>query len=1392
MNDDELSLKIQIEANDKVSSEVVKIQKELEKLLSGTKQTRDGIENFSQKSVKSLKKIENSMKEITKISGIALATIGVGATIAIKKFSDFESSVLNVMTVSKNSFNDIGNMATKLSIKYGEEINSILNANYNLVSSMGDINEKELILDKTLQLSKAGRASYAGTLSLTTKILNSYGLSANEVNRVTDILIQTQNKGVTTIGELESQLGRVIPTAANYKVSLEEIASIYATLTSKGQSTEQATTSLDSLLNELGNSSSRVAKEFLKLSGKSFSDFIKNGGTVSEVVQLIGENSLKTGATVESLFKSIESKKSMSTLFNNMDTWKEKIKDINNSNGQLEDSYKTIENSAKQSFSQLKEQANAVAIKFGEALIPSVKELLSYLQKLKWDEIFSQKNIDNSVSIGKSIVTISTGIIALNVGVKTLSNLITAKAFLNSLRLLMMANPAVTGAMAVAGGIYNLNALDKNNSNDLKKIKEENKENENRKSLLKAIQDDLNKGIINPGMLDVVDGFERLEILLKKGDIQSALKEIDYELNKKTNLSSISKNNDEAIQEHLLLLKAQNEFSNKSFGTSSSNDISILKREIEEMYTGLPSIWEALKIDDISILKEKLEIVKSLIKSSLEKGTNEDEPESFKNLLNEQDSLIMNIKLKTEEGEFQSYKKNIELELEKLLKISNFLGLTEDEELEEKVRTYTKNLTEMIEKGFDETKPELFAKLKLELETIQKQQDKNYDNKTQKGLLESNIKKAQEELAKEIDEQADAYIKTINEINNFGNSLYQVGQSLENDFIKSLSAVINSLGSMGNALVGADGKSGILGSVGGMANSGATIAGKGSAIGGAISTAMPYVGLATATLGLLGSFGKKDKSAEIKAKNQEQMKQFEQNTNALMELQKSIEKNTGTIRNLSNQLIKNVSKNPTLNHIFDGTKSLEEMERAIEANKNFGAVTAIARTYTKTGGGLFKKKKKKEVLTEIGITEQDLLNYTGLGEFDDVENLSNQNLKLFSERIKKITNEDLSNLLGKEITTNNLNEYKKLIDEYIGQIDMLKEEQKDFFKAATFESFQGIEYLDTKQLKQEYIEMFKGMGIDTDEYADVIDRLVKSNNVLITSMQSVRGSLVSGEKTFTESMESYFSSIVKNVNSILYDVMFNDIDKYYTDVFKGISEKLLHMKEQGITTINAKDIFEGFDFSKLIEGDKLQKEMQEKIKEIKKYLLDMGLDLEFVESMFGEKEYKEKINKLVEYLSNAMNDALSSDNFNDFSKSLGRSLYENVKDGLINAFAETELYKGMIDKFMITDEFKLNIESAGSFESAFNLIKQQLEQYSQLLEGNGLGFDFIGSDDEISKNSLSNSGYYTESKNEIKIEIVQQFNGSFYSENIMYDIAKKGAKDGMRELNEKGQILTSF
>ena len=152
------------------------------------------------------------------------------------------------------------------------------------------------------------------------------------------------------------------------------------------------------------------------------------------------------------------------------------------------------------------------------------------------------------------------------------------------------------------------------------------------------------------------------------------------------------------------------------------------------------------------------------------------------------------------------------------------------------------------------------------------------------------------------------------------------------------------------------------------------------------------------------------------------------------------------------------------------------------------------------------------------------------------------------------------------------------------------EEQKELMRTSTLESFDGIEKLAEDELKEQYKEMFEDMGLDPEKYKKDIDEMVKANSILVTATDDVRSSWISavaegkntGEAVLT-SLSSYFSKMINNISSVLYDVDMSNFDNVATDYFGKFSEILANAKIKGEDVISViKDYLKSSDTSDFI------------------------------------------------------------------------------------------------------------------------------------------------------------------------------------------------------------------
>lgn len=218
----------------------------------------------------------------------AAAAGALGAS--IKLASDFENSMAKVATIMDKSVMSTEEMGAKLldlSNDTGKSVAELAEAAYQAQSASVDTAHAVEFVGTAVGLSKAGFTETATAVDTLTTIINAYGLEADRASSLADKLVQTQNKGKTTVDELSASIGQAIPTAAAYGVNIDNLLSSYVILTKQGINTANSTTYLNGMMNELAKEGTKVSDSLQELTGKGFSELMADGKSVGDVLQIL-------------------------------------------------------------------------------------------------------------------------------------------------------------------------------------------------------------------------------------------------------------------------------------------------------------------------------------------------------------------------------------------------------------------------------------------------------------------------------------------------------------------------------------------------------------------------------------------------------------------------------------------------------------------------------------------------------------------------------------------------------------------------------------------------------------------------------------------------------------------------------------------------------------------------------------------------------------------------------------------------------------------------------------------------------------------------------------------------------------------------------------------------
>lgn len=248
---------------------------------------------------------------------------------------------------------------------------------YQIISAdITDAAEAMVVLEESAKLATVGLADIKQTIDVVTSVIKAYGVEVDEADRITDVLFQTVIKGKTTIPELATSLGQVLPIAATLGVSLEEVTAAIATITQGGIETNTAVIQLRQAFNQILKPSSEAAALLAQYGIDLSVARIRTEGFASVITELrdkLGDNA----AAYSQIFGNIRALIPILALTGNQYDQFNRVLDANrDAFNRVEDS---LENLLQNPFKRFQVFFNALRIRLravGEAFITEISDAI--------------------------------------------------------------------------------------------------------------------------------------------------------------------------------------------------------------------------------------------------------------------------------------------------------------------------------------------------------------------------------------------------------------------------------------------------------------------------------------------------------------------------------------------------------------------------------------------------------------------------------------------------------------------------------------------------------------------------------------------------------------------------------------------------------------------------------------------------------------------------------------------------------------------------------------------------------------------------------------------------------------------------------------------------------
>lgn len=459
----------------------------------------------------------------------------------------------------------------------------------------------------------------------------------------------------------------------------------------------------------------------------------------------------------------------------------------------------------------------------------------------------------------------------------------------------------------------------------------------------------------------------------------------------------------------------------------------------------------------------------------------------------------------------------------------------------------------------------------------------------------------------------------------------------------------------------------------------------------------------------------------------------------------SVDNLANDMKNFNKTLIKNIAADTSNSNIYKNQKIAEEMGKVYLQAFNPLVKTQIQRkTWVDTpwyqlgttdhweyGGTETEEKALKKIL--------------GISEFKSTEQIR-EIYKQWKGRKYEGNFEDRGhegNFFGtekqhyKELVGSNLDEVLEAMLQFADKVDKNTKEAKQTARYGIMQSMDGLEVTSASQLKEQAMaQMKKLIEASGQDYSKVagniekkLDEIIKEDEVIISAFNETRGTIISnvakGEDTIQalgNGLQSYFNKIRSNISKIKYDFQFRDIESGFNKKFKELTEELTKMRLQNEKNLNPKFLNFSELFKQMKEMEKASNSIRDVVTELREQARAAGISEDVINKMLPLDEVLNHASKISSMLSQAMEAALSTDSFEQFSMSIGDSLYKVVKDNLIKAFSESAKFKKLYEDYIDNEAYKKELDKAKTIKEAYSIIQNNLNKFENKLKAEGLAF----------------------------------------------------------------------
>lgn len=316
------------------------------------------------------------MGGMAKAAFAAFGTAAVaGAAKSLTAFVGFEQKMNEVFTllpgISSDAMDSMTGQVKDFSKEFGVLPDEVVPALYQSLSAGVPQDNVFEFLETAQKAAKGGVAELTTAVDGISSVVNAYGADVIDATKASDLMFTAVRLGKTNFNELSSSLSNVTPIASALGVQFGDVTAALATMTSKGTPTAVATTQLRQLFVELSKAGGAAATTFEEMAGKSFQQFIAEGGNTADALALMQKAADDSGVALQDMFGSVEAGAAALSLAGG-DTFTSNIDAMGASAGATEKAFQQMNRGLGPIFDRLRAHLSVFMLNVGEKLADAI------------------------------------------------------------------------------------------------------------------------------------------------------------------------------------------------------------------------------------------------------------------------------------------------------------------------------------------------------------------------------------------------------------------------------------------------------------------------------------------------------------------------------------------------------------------------------------------------------------------------------------------------------------------------------------------------------------------------------------------------------------------------------------------------------------------------------------------------------------------------------------------------------------------------------------------------------------------------------------------------------------------------------------------------------------